>query len=653
MKRSFILVLLLLLTGTPVRSQMPDDDAAGLHRRIARLIDQLGSLDFAEREAAHRSLLEIGPPAVEQLKQARDSDDAEIAGRARRLYASLTAKLVQLIVEDRPYFIGEPIKVEFVVTNPGPAPLRIDFGGNYRGAGRHERFVVKAVDERGNQAEDTLIQVFQMGGIGGERELQEGDQFRAVLNLPCYRRLDRPGTYTVSIAHDLGLKRDEPPAASFTLNLVEPTPAQARAVVHRMKQMPADANRTWGEGGDLTRDFATICHPVYLPIMIEMADAGDADGVEGLRNIRTVEATEALLDLVIDSDSAAIADTAWRYLQFDPRLPNRQYWRRDPEGSLPEWYAPHRRWVKVMWGDRLTPKVMGYAEKAIASDDPVLIQRGAAIYTAIGTSHDAARLIGAIDRLVAGSPPPPIDPGDPRFGTLTSLASALAQLPDDPQQGITDPTTPGQRVAFVVALARHDDFRPPGWADVIEYSLREDGEQINALVMPRIPADTPVAALDGLARYLAAGNQTLRRAALQAIRKRSEERWREPVLDLLHTLDQGAELTELDQTAVKLGVPRDRVMDIYQHRLTGEADAAALACMMQMLNVPNGGYSSRSEVAEKDAKIAAGAWRTFIDANRQAIRDNAEFVPGKPPLTPQMFPPGFSYYVDGKPWPNR
>src|SRR5690242_1409603 len=51
----------------------------------ARLIERLGSSDFAEREAATRALDEIGPAVLADLRQATTSDDPEVRRRAGEL----------------------------------------------------------------------------------------------------------------------------------------------------------------------------------------------------------------------------------------------------------------------------------------------------------------------------------------------------------------------------------------------------------------------------------------------------------------------------------------------------------------------------------------------------------------------------------------
>jgi uncharacterized protein (TIGR03067 family) len=50
-----------------------------------RLIQQLGSPDFAQREAATQRLKVLGEPALDALRKAASSDDAEVRRRAKGL----------------------------------------------------------------------------------------------------------------------------------------------------------------------------------------------------------------------------------------------------------------------------------------------------------------------------------------------------------------------------------------------------------------------------------------------------------------------------------------------------------------------------------------------------------------------------------------
>jgi hypothetical protein len=63
---------------------------------INRLIDQLGSEVYAEREAASKALKRLGEPALEPLQKAiQESADAEIRRRAQRLVAIIEPPVIE------------------------------------------------------------------------------------------------------------------------------------------------------------------------------------------------------------------------------------------------------------------------------------------------------------------------------------------------------------------------------------------------------------------------------------------------------------------------------------------------------------------------------------------------------------------------------
>lgn len=60
---------------------------------VAQLIRQLGSDDYAEREAAHQKIEALGESALDALrKAASESDDPEVKSRAQRLRTAITAR---------------------------------------------------------------------------------------------------------------------------------------------------------------------------------------------------------------------------------------------------------------------------------------------------------------------------------------------------------------------------------------------------------------------------------------------------------------------------------------------------------------------------------------------------------------------------------
>lgn len=107
--RTRYLLAVLIVAGSVLPS--PSDELPN-KERIDRLIEQLGSGNFVEREKATKELAAIGVPALEGLRKATKSDDAEVRKRAENLLPQieiqaestrvLAPKRVHLTYKDTP-----------------------------------------------------------------------------------------------------------------------------------------------------------------------------------------------------------------------------------------------------------------------------------------------------------------------------------------------------------------------------------------------------------------------------------------------------------------------------------------------------------------------------------------------------------------------
>ena len=79
---------------------------------IDRLVEQLGSVHFAEREAASRALNTLGEPALAVLRRARSSPDAEISRRAKQLVTQIDGRL-----ENARLLLPQRIRLVYKETN--------------------------------------------------------------------------------------------------------------------------------------------------------------------------------------------------------------------------------------------------------------------------------------------------------------------------------------------------------------------------------------------------------------------------------------------------------------------------------------------------------------------------------------------------------
>src|SRR5262249_40084876 len=113
---------------------------------------------------------------------------------------------VSLVLDRKTYFLGENVLVHFCVENVGARPFHVSLGGDYRGASRHLRFSVHAFDAEGKDCMDPDASGYYLGGLGHSPEVKPGQKLYETVPLLRYRRIEKPGTYTLRVSHDLGWK---------------------------------------------------------------------------------------------------------------------------------------------------------------------------------------------------------------------------------------------------------------------------------------------------------------------------------------------------------------------------------------------------------------------------------------------------------------
>ena len=82
---------------------------------------------------------------------------------------------------------GEPLQVTFTVENLGTNDFKFEFGGDYRGIGRHDRFKIVITDASGNTLPDPRAKSFFGGGFLQPINLKTGQIFTNMI-----RTLDLP-----------------------------------------------------------------------------------------------------------------------------------------------------------------------------------------------------------------------------------------------------------------------------------------------------------------------------------------------------------------------------------------------------------------------------------------------------------------------------
>jgi HEAT repeat protein len=91
--RCLAVVVAVVAIATAIRADEPKSGAS--QKDIKRLIDQLGSDRFKDREQATHGLSKIGKSALPSLKEATKSPDPEVRRRARRLVEQIEPTAVR------------------------------------------------------------------------------------------------------------------------------------------------------------------------------------------------------------------------------------------------------------------------------------------------------------------------------------------------------------------------------------------------------------------------------------------------------------------------------------------------------------------------------------------------------------------------------
>jgi hypothetical protein len=592
----------------------------------------------------NRSLL-VGPPVPTTMP----------SGDPRK-GAKVTLKL-----DKKQYFLGENVLLRWRVANEGNQPFKISMGGDYRGSPRALRFKIEAVDRQGRKLPDLYPNPWNMGGMGVTPLLKPGDEHRTDITLMRYRAFTKTGKYTIRVYHDLGWKTGakasaveaggrtsqpgslKPPTATIAIDLVMPDQKQARKLVTAMLAMPTRPNRTHGQWGKPYADFSLLCYSVYLPIMKDLARKGDTRALDALGAMAFPDATAVLLELTRHQDRA-IATKARQMLQY--RLPRpegvgRSYWRNLAAGA---------------WTDKLKENAMAMAWKLMDGNDAAGITTGVDLIKSLGGKDDLPKLIKVMDRILA--------PGKeyyfPQMGDrwpkmhweeMIELANVLAtrggKLPAIPK-------TPGEAMAFLAGLKARKDFRPEGWRRTAVSLIAHKKQLIRKMALDNIPLPLDDAGIAAVAGAINDESTPVKWSACQLAERAKSPALGQAVMDTFKKASNHWVVRSLFRAAKLCGVDNDRRLDVCVDKMGLGGDRyLMLGLLLDGAIKHEGGYGSQR--IKNLGDLLPGiqkAWRSFIEANRLALRDNKRFPIARGHVTSEMFPPKFVFHRKGKAnWP--
>ncbi|HBI46565.1 MAG TPA: hypothetical protein DDY78_27480 [Planctomycetales bacterium] len=293
------------------------------------------------------------------------------------------------VPEETVIVLGEPPKVAFTVKNLSDKPFSYAFGGDYRGAGRHERFKVSALDAGADPLRDPVAdkegRSFNGEGPGGLRQVKPGDAEKQELDLGQYRTFDKPGVYTVTCRFGLEENFGAEKAAAtvettFRLTILPRTDENVRRVVGRLVGQAGRSHKEVLAG--VIAQLCSFARKQAVPDLATMAAEGDAEhrvaALGGLGRFTTPVAEAAVLKALRDPNEAirAAAAAALGEMKTDAAVAALL-------GRLPGEKPAVAGAVLRAMGTTQSPRVFERLEKALADEDADVRRaavRGLALY---------------------------------------------------------------------------------------------------------------------------------------------------------------------------------------------------------------------------------------------------------------------------------
>ena len=508
---------------------------------------------------------------------------------------------VSLTSERERYFVGENVLLQFTVKNTGKQPLKIDVGGDYRGAPRSLRFKVEASDAQGRALPDPHPNPACFGGLGCQPSLKSGESFSASLALAHYRRIPGKGRYRISASHDLGWK--QPGQAWLELEFVEPSPSQARQLVHTMARLPERVSISMGQPTPPFKDFWTLSYPVYLPALAELAATpGGVQALSGMGQIATPAATQQLLRLAQRPDLRLPAAH-----QLCLRLPTRAP---DAQFGVQE----RKRLAQGSWNQKLRERARELGGRLLAGSDEE-VSCAATLLAELGDGRDVPALLHRLDHYLV-----PVSTYPRPAGPCNDLERALAaQLARTPFPVTPIPPAPS---ALLIQLSR-----PQPSSDLIEAGLQCRTARVREQAVLAIKESTPYRdKLRALVRDLDPGVQ------VAACEKLAGD---DAVLDLVgRTTDEWV----LRAAAQACQTRRWECAQILLPRLSDPTRWRIIYVQLLDLvltRVP--GYSSNGEPDAAELTRLCGAWRDFLVQHRAELQAGTTYKTLPPALIPNNF----------------
>lgn len=608
---------------------------------------------------------------------------APVAGPISTFPGQPNARITAVV--DKPtFFLGENVMIRLHIRNVSDKPFTVETHGDDEYNNRQARFHITAVDEMGAKAIDPDPFNDSMGGLSGEPpEVTRSHDFWAAAPLFSYCRIDHPGTYTITVSHDLGWVPGAEsyvpdvdshvglPTATVTVKFVMPTPSEARRVVAQQRALPdsggqnlpgyEDAGPPEYEAqvpdspGGTPRDFSTLRYAVYLPILAEnaMNASGQsyAEDVLAISSIPTPAATAELIRLIdaMDPNRAAIAgDGLARRLRNPVRPDGYDALTRMRKSDINYLYSEG-------WSPSFATGARGAARKLLTYNSALASASGAQILLCVGDRQDLASVTAALDRELALNTVThlePDDPGQAHLAAIDNLTDTAVEL-EKPNHGTAAaPNTPGEMLVWLAAIcSKKPVVWPDGWQVIMNRLFATPNHALRAVSLENMGesvADPQVAGvlIPYMPDMLRDDDWNLSTRAVYAAGYIHSFSLNPALLNMLRSMDVG-QSGEVVSVLNKNGAEWDALSVLIDRAKASNpgSDNTAQYAENEMFSLLAGRNPSSDfgQLSPSDALAYVSKWRAFIDAHKAEIQVGKRWKADDPEikeLFPSATPPG-------------
>ena len=544
---------------------------------------------------------------------------------------------------DRPdYFLGENVLVHFVLHNTGDVSFEASWGGDYRGASRQLRFRVIATDEVGEAAEDPDPSPMCMGGRGGPMTLKPGEKYNSSLPLMRYCDIVTPGVYTIQATHDFGWKegKRKRPVGEAKITFRLPNSQQAKRVVSEMASLPKWPNSSWGKRSTAYADFRCLRHPIYLDILASRARDGDKRILEGLGQIPTVEASMTLIQLA-GNPNKELALGAAKTLNARLPYPESHYIWAPPDSPKDPTLSIRGRLVERAWDKTLVPDVRRLAARLLANEDLAITAAGAFMITSVGIKEDASVVLAAINQARNPTHKNRTDPKDNILDTPQPIRELLRAMDALRTRGYSlgrNVSGDAEILLYFHILRNDASPRPKRYRQFLEAFGTASWPPIREAAVRSIPKGIPSEYTRFVLERLEDKDLGVCRAACSAAGMSKDTQFLQPLLDLIATEKHEWLLREASNAAQTLARGTGfALLEVWADRLV-DADLYPLAldALQNVLDVPSGGHSGRTDLSRAERLKLRKAWKAFLALHADEIRAGKCFDLSNPVVTPAL-----------------